>query len=312
MYHITHDRSLMDGRIQEAAVALALTEDETVVAEIAIEEHDTCPPHLLGSLPPKELAVTRLTFEPHVPNPEITRMVTEALATVQSRNAEYVRYRVNPEFGADADRKRSIVASAGMELFCEKHGLELDLADLPDPAKPGALDFVTLDDLGDDAFAPVIARIGLGTLDRNDGWFHERAGADNWARVFLSMCSPSDRSSWLMGIDGSGDPIGFVGVSEMRIDHPTQWDRTPCGTITMTGVVPEHRGKGHIGTILRAGISVATERGFTVMLDSVDVLNTPMLAAMTRHGYRTDSRPWHDWFFRAPAGGDRPRRVAHR
>lgn len=292
----------MDGRIPATAFALALVCDGRAVAQIVIEERDTCPSHLLGSLPPTELVVTELRFEPDTPDSRVAAMVAEALRTAPSQRAEYVRYRINPEFAPLTQRTKDIVGSAGMELFCEKQGLELDLARDAGADDDGDLDFACLADVGDEAFVPIVASVGIGTLDRNDQWFHERAGAINWARVFLSMCAPTDRTSWLIGIDRAGDPVGFIGVSEMEIDDPTPWDSTPCGTITMTGVVPVHRGRGHIQTILREGITAARRRGFAVMLDSVDVLNIPMRNAMTRCGYRDDTRPWHDWFFRAPVG----------
>ena len=181
----------------------------------------------------------------------------------------------------------------------EKQGLHLDIGPI---ATDRELSFRSLHDVGVEAFVPIIASIGVGTLDRNDRWFHERAGGTNWARVFLSMCATEDRSSWLIALDRTDEPVGFIGVSEMPIDSPTPWDVIPCGTIAMTGVVPSHRGHGHIDRILKAGIAAAKRRGLVSMLDSVDANNGPMLAAMSRCGYRTDARPWRDWFYRAPLG----------
>lgn len=300
MYEITNDRSLLNGRITEAERVLLLQRDGAVVAWIAIDEFATCPPHLLGSLPPTELVVTDLTFEEPVPDEHLVALVERALDEARSQTAEYVRYRVNPEFVEGAERKRNIVERAGMEVFQEKEGLHFEIGG---GSSDETLVFRSLDDIGDEPFVPVIASIGIGTLDRNDRWFHERAGATNWARVFLSMCAPEDRSSWLLAYeDGAPEPIGFIGVSKMSIGDPTPWDVSPCGTIVMTGVVPAHRGNGHIDDIIRSGMTAATRRGFLAMLDSVDVDNGPMLSAMTRHGYRSDTRPWHDWFYRKQLG----------
>lgn len=297
MYEITNDRSLLTGRPSEAASVLLLERDGTAVAWITIDELETCPRHLLGSLPQTEMVVTDLVFEGHVPEERLVALVRQGLDDARSNTAEYVRYRVNPEFTAQAALARAAVERAGMQLFQEKEGLHLDPTGI---GTDGVLEFRSLDDIGQEAFVPVIASIGRGTLDRNDRWFHERAGETNWAQVFLSMCAPEDRSSWMVAFDHTNDPVGFIGVSEMPIDEPTGWDITPCGTIVMVGVVPRHRGRGHIDEILSAGASAAARRGFAAMLDSVDVDNGPMLAAMARCGYRSDTRPWHDWHYRKP------------
>lgn len=295
MYAITTNRSVLPDRRSPAAHLRVLEEDGDPVAWITIESFPTCPPDLLGSLPPTELVVTDLALEHRVPDRPLVGMINQAFEQARSDTSDYIRYRINPEFTSQPERKRRLVEQAGMELFQEKEGLHLGLDVTTDT---GELEFRTLDEVGDEAFGPVIASIGIGTLDRNDRWFYNRAGATNWSKVFLSMCGREDRHSWLLALDSNDDPVGFIGVNEMHIDRPTAWDVMPCGTIAMTGVTPAHRGRGHIVAIINAGIEAAQRRGMRTMLDSVDVENGPMLAAMARCGYRSDNRPWHDWYYR--------------
>jgi RimJ/RimL family protein N-acetyltransferase len=85
------------------------------------------------------------------------------------------------------------------------------------------------------------------------------------------------------------EPAGFVGVSAF---DETTW------TIVHIGVVPEHRGHGHVHELLAAADRAARARGFSAGLSDVDVDNAPMVAAMLRAGHRTDLLPWHVWHYR--------------
>lgn len=301
MYNITTDRSLIRGRHAQAAHVAVLEASGVAVAWMTVDESATCPPRLLGSLPATELVVSSFTADDDVPDEPLIGLVAKILELAESPTAEYVRYRINPELVSHAERHRRIVTEAGMALFQEKEGLHLDLTTWVPPGPAAArLEFRSLDDVGDAAFTPVIASVGFGTLDRNDAWFHERAGAANWGEVFLSMCGADDRKSWILAYDRRRVPVGFIGVNRMPIESPTPWDIESTGTIAMTGVVPDHRGRGYIEQILAAGLEAAASRGFEAMLDSVDVENAPMLSAMAEQGYLTDHRPWHDWYYRAP------------
>jgi len=108
----------------------------------------------------------------------------------------------------------------------------------------------------------------------------------------MTAAGERDERSWLLGYHGD-DPAGFVAVS--GFDAQT-W------TIVHIGVVPEHRGHGHVHELLAAADGAARARGFTAGLSDVDVVNEPMLAAMRRAGHRTDLRPWHVWHYRRDVG----------
>jgi ribosomal protein S18 acetylase RimI-like enzyme len=73
-------------------------------------------------------------------------------------------------------------------------------------------------------------------------------------------------------------------------------------TIAHIGVVPTHRGHGHVSELLAAADRAARESGFSTGLSDVDVDNAPMVSAMERAGHRSDLRPWHIWHYRRHVG----------
>jgi RimJ/RimL family protein N-acetyltransferase len=133
-----------------------------------------------------------------------------------------------------------------------------------------------------------MAATTAGTLDRNDRYYIARCGPEPWAEEIMTALRDGDETSWLLGYHGD-EPAGFVAVS--AFDEDT-W------TIVHIGVVPPHRGHGHVLELLAAADGVARRRGFTAGLSDVDVENAPMIAAMERAGHRTELRPWHIWHYR--------------
>jgi GNAT superfamily N-acetyltransferase len=132
--------------------------------------------------------------------------------------------------------------------------------------------------------------MGAGTLDRNDAWYRDLAGEANWSSVFMTFLDDRDAPTWLMGRHPDGDPVGIVAVSA--------FDEPGTATITMIGVVPEHRGHGYIDDLIPAGTAAARGAGFTSMLSDADVLTIPMATAFQRNGHRGSIRPWHSWHYR--------------
>ena len=270
-------------------------ENGQAVARAALFAHESCPADLRGNLPEREYRM----FDVHAPDdgrgPEFVR---EVLGRLSAEVAPYVDTLLNAEFHERVPETRAVFDAAGLGLFQEKYGYHWD-----DPGEavvvPDRLRFVDIDEIGDDEYLGIIGRTGAGTLDRNDAWYREQTGSENWGKVFAAYLAVEDRKMWLVGLTPGGEPVGFIAVSDFGVDEPNQWDRLPAATIAMMGVLPEHRGNGYVDDLLLAGTAAAQRHGFVSMVDTVDVVNTPMDEAMVRTGHRRDVRPWHVWHHRA-------------
>jgi ribosomal protein S18 acetylase RimI-like enzyme len=272
-----------------------LTEGSKAVARAAVFAHESCPRELRGRLPEREYRL----FDVDVPDDDRgAAFIGEVLGRLSTEVAPYVDTLLNPEFNERVAETRAAFEAAGMELFQEKHGYHWD-----DPGEqivvPDRLRFVDIDEFGDDEYLSLIGRTGEGTLDRNDVWYRNQTGSENWGKVFAAFLAVEDRNMWLVGGTPGGEPVGFIAVSDFGTDEPNEWDRPPAATIAMMGVLPEHRGNGYVDDLLLAGAAAARRNGFVSMVDTVDVLNAPMDAAMIRTGHRRDVRPWHVWHYRA-------------
>jgi ribosomal protein S18 acetylase RimI-like enzyme len=221
-------------------------------------------------------------------HPEAFQLLMDALAErLAPLGPTTLDRRLNPETHADIDRMRPLLEASGFELFQEKAGFAWR-PEAAIPATPVRLRISTLDEVGRDAYRRVMAATTAGTLDRNDRYYIDRCRPAPWAEQIMAALEPGDETSWLLGSHGE-EPAGFVAVGSF--DEET-W------TIVHIGVVPEHRGHGHVSELLAAADRAARERGFAAGLSDVDVENAPMIAAMERAGHRSDLRPWHVWHYR--------------
>ena len=245
-------------------------------------------PAWLGTLPEFELS----TFGTHLPwsgdfeapGRVLLGTAARALTGVVPDMLEIRMYNeIHPHHGA----LRELLDSLGFDVFIEKQGFSWrdDGSRIEVPTR---LEYRTIEEVGVNAYRSVMSRCGEGSLDRNDRYYWDGCGAENWARQMTEYIADADRAMWLIGYIGD-DPVGYVAVARHG-----EWG----STIVHIGVVPEHRGNGYIDDLIAAGTAAAKDQGITTMLSDVDVVNTPMLAAMRRAGHRDDARPWHVWAYR--------------
>lgn len=228
----------------------------------------------------------------HPRHAEAVRAIIDAMAErLAPHGPTTLDRRLNAETHSDVDRMRPLLHRSGFMLFQEKIGFTWTPS-IPLPAAPTVLRLVAYADVGHAAFRHVMAATTVGTLDRNDRYYIARCGPESWADEIMSSMNDSDERSWLMGFHGD-EPVGFVGVSAFDDDI---W------TIAHIGVVPDHRGHGHVSELLVAADRAARERGFTTGLSDVDIDNLPMVSAMERAGHRSGLRPWHIWHYRRQVG----------
>ncbi len=245
-------------------------------------------PAWLGSLPPHELFV----FGLHLPWDDDyldagRRLLAEATAAVSGEVPDLLEVRINNDVHPHPEARCRLMAACGLRLFQEKHGFSW--VDGGHPSEVGdRLVFRSIEDIGMDAYRSAMAPCGLGTLDRNDRYYWEGCGPDNWAAQMTAYLDKGDSPMWLVGYH-HGSPVGYVAVSRVE-----EWG----STIAHVGVVPEHRGNGYIHDLLAAGTAAVQASGIETMLSDVDVLNRPMIEAMRRAGHTEDPQRWHVWVYR--------------
>jgi ribosomal protein S18 acetylase RimI-like enzyme len=256
----------------------------------------TCPPELLGRLPAREVFPVGLWLRwDELDWLEAGRFLIERAFEGIRREVPEVLQAIIHQRDERASERRRLFEACGMQLFQEKQGYGWRSGDAP-PADQSRLTLLTLERAGRDRFRDALGRAGENTLDRNDRFYREHAGEANWANVLLTLHEPAGAGSWLLALDEKGRDVGVVAVS--RFGAPGLGDRT--ATITFIGVVPEQRGKGYVGDLLRAANEGALRAGFDSMLSDTDVLNTPMASAFVRNGHRADICTWHKWHYRMP------------
>jgi len=250
-------------------------------------------PSRLGSLPAEELFAYGL----HLPWEDGClkagrRLIAEATAAVSAELPEVLEVRINNSVHPFAQERVHLMTAMGMDLFQEKDGFFWThgehLVESGD-----RLEFLSISDIGIEAYQEVMAPCGIDTLDRNDRYYWTGCGPDNWAAQMTEYLVDEDAHMWLIGYR-KDEPVGYVAVVSVE-----DWG----STLGHVGVVPQHRGHGYIHDLLTAGTTAAQQSGITSMLSDVDVLNRPMLKAMQRAGHVRDPERWHLWVFRSNTSG---------
>lgn len=245
-------------------------------------------PSWLGTLPEYELS----TFGLHLPwGSDVEKpgrvMLAAAAEALGGAVPDLLEVRIYSEIHAHAETRCQLLADLGFDLFTEKQGFSW-IGDGSVIEAPGRLTYRTVDEVGIDTYRQVMTRCGEGSLDRNDRYYWDGCGPENWARQMTVYLADADKKMWLIGYTGD-EPVGYVAVAR---------DEDLVSTIVHIGVTPIHRGNGYIDDLIAAGTAAARNESITSMLSDVDVVNTPMMAAMRRAGHREDTRPWHVWAYR--------------
>ena len=250
-------------------------------------ESTTSNPAWLGTLPAQEMSVFGLHLPWEGDFLEVGDLLfSEAGRSMRGTVPDSVDARVYRHRHDHEEKRRALLERWGLELFQEKQGFQWRSHGEGIPI-PDRLTFTSIDQCGRDRYAAVMARSGEGTLDRNDRYYWNGTGPENWAAQMLEYLNPGDEPLWLLA-DAGSDPVGYVAVARVE-----DWG----STISHIGVVPEHRGRGYVNDLLAAATATAQAAGIEGMLSDVDVLNQPMMEAMRRNGH-PDLDSWHVWHYR--------------
>lgn len=194
---------------------------------------------------------------------------------------QYLRFvpagwRDDPAVRRGVEARMSALERTGARLFVERLRLEWR-AGTPVAAPSGRLRFRPT---GRAEMIALMTRVLDGTLDAHSrADLAARPDAETVAREQYDQEFPSYASplTWhRVAETPGGEPVGFVVPA-----------RNAYGAIiAYIGVLPEHRGRGHIDDLLNEGTRVLLAEGDPPRIRAnTDVANVPMARAFARNGY---------------------------
>ncbi|MET8145825.1 GNAT family N-acetyltransferase [Sphaerisporangium sp. NPDC005288] len=210
----------------------------------------------------------------------LLRTAMEHVLPEGARPPEYIRYvppgwRDDPVASRVVETRVAALELTGARLFVER--LRLNWRPGTPIAEPG----------GRLAFRPVAGREELvelmtevleGTLDAHSRdeltrMTPREAAVQQYEEELERYQSP--REWWRVATTPGGEPVGFV--------IPAHNSYNPI--IAYIGVLPAHRGKGHIDDLLAEGTRILAAEGVPRVRASTDLGNVPMARAFRRAGY---------------------------
>ncbi|GAA3819317.1 GNAT family N-acetyltransferase [Sphaerisporangium flaviroseum] len=211
------------------------------------------------------------------------RLLKTAMAEVVPQGArppEYGRY-VPPDWRDDPAVLRAVedrvaaLEQTGARLFVERLRYNWRPG-TPIPAPTGRLRFRPV--AGRDELVALMTLVLDGSMDAHSKddltrMSPEQAAAAQYDGELEGYTSPRDW--WRVATLPGGEPVGFV--------IPAHNSYNPI--IAYIGVVPAHRGNGHIDEILAEGTRILAAQDVPRVRASTDVGNVPMARAFQRAGY---------------------------
>lgn len=188
-------------------------------------------------------------------------------------------WREDPAARRDVEDRMAVVGHAGARPLVERLRLEWR----PDPARPvpppdGRLTFRPPRD--EDELIDLMTGVLECTLDAHSREELTRMSPREQARFQYDdelTAYPSPREWWRVATLPGGEPVGFV-LPARNAYH---------AIIAYIGVLPAHRGNGHVDALLAEGTRVLAEQDVPCVRASTDVGNVPMARAFARAGYVT-------------------------
>jgi RimJ/RimL family protein N-acetyltransferase len=184
-----------------------------------------------------------------------------------------------PDVRHAVDERTDAAGQAGLRPFVERVRIEW-VAASGAPATDGRLTLVPAVD--DAELLEVLERINVGTLDAYARRDIERHGAAAAASQQLEDLGwmPAPRDWWRLAYSTDGALVGVVMPSR----------NYEAFVIAYIGVVPEQRGRGHVGRLLAEATAFLVGQGAERIVADTDTGNRPMAAAFERAAYRVTAR----------------------
>ncbi|MGW1881361.1 GNAT family N-acetyltransferase [Streptomyces sp. NPDC001970] len=229
-------------------------------------------------LPPAERAGAGL---------RLLETATAAVVPAGAPRPEYGRFvppdwREDPAARAVVEARTEVLEKTGARLLVER--LRLEWRPGTPVAEPsGTLRFRPVVDR-DDLLA-LMAPVMEGTLDAHSradlasGLNAREAAEKHYDEELAGFASP--HAWWRIAeLPETGEPVGFVVPARNNYHH----------IIAYLGVLPAHRGRGHIDEILAEGTRILAAHKVPRIRAATDLANVPMAKAFARAGYENFER----------------------
>jgi RimJ/RimL family protein N-acetyltransferase len=240
-----------------------------------------------GDQRPQVMDIFDIDGDPEDAPDDAVRLLETALPAVfpdGEKPPEYTRF-LPPDW-RDLDSRKAVedrmaaLERVGAKLFVERLRMEWKPG-TPIAEPSGRLVFRSVND--PEELIGLMTLLLDGTLDahsRDDltRMTPEQAAREQYANELERYSSP--REWWRIATLPDGEPVGFV--------IPAHNGYNPI--IAYLGVVPAHRGRGHIHDVLAEGTRVLAAQDVPWIRAATDVGNVPMAAAFARAGYDTFER----------------------
>ncbi|MEU5219941.1 GNAT family N-acetyltransferase [Streptomyces sp. NPDC020807] len=212
---------------------------------------------------------------------------TAAVVPAGARRPEFGRFmpadwRERSEVRSVLESLFGVLEASGARPLVERLRLEWRPG-APVPEANGRLDFRPVRDRED--LVALMTPVMEGTLDAHgradlaSGLSAREAAELHYDEELAQYASP--REWWRVAeLPGSGEPVGFVVPARNNYHH----------TIAYIGVLPAHRGHGHVDDVLAEGTRILAAADVPRIRAATDLGNVPMAAAFARAGYVTFER----------------------
>lgn len=190
-----------------------------------------------------------------------------------------------PQWQHHLERRVALLEDCGFILRRETYRFELDprrSAPRTGKTASAALTFRPLRKVGKDSFLDAIRRVSSGTLDARIAAQQRAAGPFAQAQsLFATLAAMTHEPDWWeLAYTHDGNLVGLI----VPVEAPS------AAMIGYIGVVPEHRGRGHVDTLLARGTATLARAGAALIRADADMANTPMIRAFGRVGYSRFAR----------------------
>ena len=228
---------------------------------------------------------------------ELRRQVRAFWQGVKDGGARYARRQLH-SLREDFAAKKAVVEALAMPPMQDKAAY-VWREPQPPVAVPRRLEFRSLEQVGQEQFAEVVARAHGQTLDRaTQLTLDELDGPEalaRWVRGEMEEAAEDfsfQPAWWQLAFQPGGEAVGYV---QPALFPGSEDEDGRCeATLYFIGVVPEQRGNGYVDDLLLKAVALLQEVGVWQIYCDTDSQNLPMIKSFERVGFEPDGI-YHIW-----------------